>query len=194
MQRLDVDSGELRLALTREEIRESPDFDAHKPISRQYEAEYFAYYGYPDYWSGPYMRGIAEYPSAAAIAPTTEGELKAHARRARAEGDPHLRSAREVTGYTIVATDASVGHVDTFLFDDAAWSIGAIVVDTRNWWPCKHVVVAPELIQEIDWKGRSVRVRLTRDRIKSRAEYVPAQRAGRDARIQEIRHALSLGD
>jgi uncharacterized protein YrrD len=196
VQRLDIDRGELHLGLTREQIRNSPDYDSDKPISRQYETEYFAYYGYPYYWSGPYMWGVADSPATPASAPLAEAheELKKQAERERAKGDPHLRSAREVAGYGIEATDGSVGHVETFLFDHATWSIRAIVVDTRNWWPGKHVVIAPELIDEIDWNGRSVRVRATRERIKSSAQYEPSSKRGRDERIEQIRHALSLGE
>ena len=30
----------------------------------------------------------------------------------------HLRSMKEVTGYTIQATDSEIGHVDDFIIDD----------------------------------------------------------------------------
>ncbi|HWK51342.1 MAG TPA: PRC-barrel domain-containing protein, partial [Steroidobacter sp.] len=39
-QRVDV-------ALTREQVRNSPGVDSEQPVSRQYEAEYSDYYGYP---------------------------------------------------------------------------------------------------------------------------------------------------
>jgi uncharacterized protein YrrD len=196
VRRLDIAAGELQLDLTRDQVKSSPDYDSDKPISRQYEKDYFAYYGYPFYWSGPYMWGIADYPAAATSAPLAEAheELKRQAERERAEGDPHLRSAREVSGYAIEATDGSVGHVETFLFDPQSWAIRAMVVDTRNWWPGKHVVISPELIEAIDWSGRSVRVRASRERIKSSAEYDPAEPSARDRRIEEIRHALRLND
>ena len=45
-QRVDVD-------LTREQIRDAPGIELDKPVSRQQEASYFDYLGYPYYWSGP---------------------------------------------------------------------------------------------------------------------------------------------
>lgn len=192
VQRLDIEGRELELALTRDQVKASPDYDSDKPISRQYEKDFFAYYGYPYYWSGPYMWGIADYPAAPASAPLAEAHeaLKKQAEREHAEGDPHLRSAHEVSGYAIEASDGSIGHVDTFLFDPESWAIRAMVVDTRNWWPGKHVVVSPDLIDTIDWNGRSVRVRASRERVKSSAEYDPTATSVRDQRIEEIRHAL----
>jgi stress response protein YsnF len=49
----DTERKALRLGLTRERIENGPDFDSDKPVSRQYEAEHFGYYGYPLYWTGP---------------------------------------------------------------------------------------------------------------------------------------------
>lgn len=46
-------SDALTLSLTKEQIRKSPPIDADRPVSRQHEAEYFNYYGYPYYWGGP---------------------------------------------------------------------------------------------------------------------------------------------
>jgi hypothetical protein len=37
----------LPVALTRAQVEGSPDIDTRKPVSRQHEAEYFKYYGYP---------------------------------------------------------------------------------------------------------------------------------------------------
>ena len=36
--------------LTRQQVTDSPDVDAHMPVSRQHESEVVAYYGYPQYW------------------------------------------------------------------------------------------------------------------------------------------------
>jgi hypothetical protein len=48
------------------------------------------------------------------------------------------------------------------------------VIDTRNWWPGKKVVVAPDWIHEVSWERRSVRVDLTRDAIKAGPTYEAA--------------------
>ena len=52
----------LPVALTRERVRNSPDIDTQKPVSRQHEADYFGYYGYPYYWGGMGMWGMGAYP------------------------------------------------------------------------------------------------------------------------------------
>jgi len=54
----------LSVNLSREQIQNSPAIESHKPISRQYEEEYYRYYGWPSYWDGGGMRGISGFPMA----------------------------------------------------------------------------------------------------------------------------------
>lgn len=53
----------LQVLLDREKIEKSPDFDSHKPVSRQHEKRYFEYYGYPCYWGGSGLWGDGSFPS-----------------------------------------------------------------------------------------------------------------------------------
>jgi hypothetical protein len=201
VQRLDVDREEIVVNLTREQVKNSPPYDSDKPVSRQYETEHSQYYGYPLYWAGPYAWGAAAYP-VPSISPGSEAadvaaeEQRRRAELERARSDAHLRSVNEVSGYAIEAKDGEIGHVESFLIDDRAWSIAAAVVDTRNWWPGKHVVISPARIDAIDWGSHSVRVSLTREQIKSRAEYDPLALAPkeRNRRAELVQHALHFGD
>jgi hypothetical protein len=43
----------VQIDLTKEEIKGSPEFDARKPINREYEAVLYDYYGRPGYWGDP---------------------------------------------------------------------------------------------------------------------------------------------
>ena len=47
----------LSVKLTRKQIEDSPSIDAHKPVSRQWEEEYYRYYGWPFYWQGDGLWG-----------------------------------------------------------------------------------------------------------------------------------------
>ena len=44
-------------------------------------------------------------------------------------------------GYHIEATDGEIGHVEDFLVEDSSWAIRYMIVDTRNWWPGRKVLV-----------------------------------------------------
>ena len=42
----------LSVELTKKQIEDSPPLDSHKPVSQQFEEDYYGYYGWPTYWSG----------------------------------------------------------------------------------------------------------------------------------------------
>jgi len=169
--------------LSRQQVRDSPGVDTDKPVSRQYETDYSDYYGYPSYWNGADLWGLGVYPipwvaggagSLGMVDPGDEGaarELKARHERELENADSHLRSSEEVTGYDIDATDGAIGEVDDLLFDEESWAIRYIVVDTRKWWPGKHVLVSPEWIDRVSWPEHSVFVNVTREAIKASPGY-----------------------
>jgi hypothetical protein len=157
--------------LTRKQIGNSPGIERHKPVSRQHEASYLGYYGYPYYWDGPYMWGPAGYPSGMVAPAPMSAELRAERVRGQS-ADSHLRSTEEVTGYHIDATDGEVGHLDQFIVDDSAWAIRYLEVATKNWWPGKKVLLAPAWVERVSWDQSKIFVALSREAIKTCPEYV----------------------
>ena len=160
----------LDVALTKKQVENSPDINTHLPISRQHEAAYLGYYGYPYYWGGPYMWGPAFYPAGLASPITASTETMADSIR-KESTDSHLRSTEAVTGYDIEAADGEIGHVDGFVVDDEAWAIRYIEVATRNWWPGNKVLVSPAWVERVSWTDSKVYVGLSRDAIKNAPEY-----------------------
>jgi hypothetical protein len=56
-----------------------------------------------------------------------------------------LRSVKDIRGYGMHTTDGDIGRAYEFYWDDETWTIRYIVVDTRNWWPGKKVLVSPPM-------------------------------------------------
>ncbi len=154
VKKVDLDKKTISLDLTVEKIRNSPDIDTDKPISKRKQAEYHTYYGFPVYPAGMVIPMVPE-------TETSEKE----------EVDTHLRSSHEVRGYHIEATDGPIGHVEDFVIDEQAWVIRYIIVDTRNFLPGKKVVLAPIWIKKIDWSESKVSVNIERKVIKEAPEY-----------------------
>src|SRR5208283_2780578 len=167
------ESRRLDVALTKQQIADSPPIDTQKPVSRQHEAAYLGYYGYPYYWAGP------NYTAALAI----QKEAVAESAQAAAEKEPadsHLRSTNAVTGYHLEATDGEIGHVKDFIVDDETWAIRYLEVDTRNWWPGKQVLVSPQWIDNVSWPDSKVYVDLTRETIKNAPEWLESMTVTRE--------------
>jgi hypothetical protein len=167
LRQADWQSRLLDVALTKKQVEDSPPIDTHKPVSRQHEAAYLGYYGYPSYWAAPnYQAALAVQREAVAEAE----ELQARAQRDVA--DTHLRSTEAVTGYHIEAVDGEIGHVNDFIVDDETWAIRYLEVDTRNWLPGKKVLVSPQWINRVSWTDSKVYVDLRRETIQNGPEWV----------------------
>jgi sporulation protein YlmC with PRC-barrel domain len=174
----------LRVPMTMEQVKNSPDVDTKKPVSRQYEFEYFGYYGYyPYYWGTSALWGGSDFPRElrSGVSDAKEG-VEPHtvaADRARVareveqhrDDDPHLRSANAVMRYHINASDGGIGHVQGLLLDEDTWAIRYLIVDTGNWWLGHKVLIAPQWIQGLSWSERTVAINLTREAIKGSPPY-----------------------
>lgn len=150
--------------LTKEQVRNSPNIDTDRPVSRQHEARLHHYYDWPIYWT----TGLEQYAGVGYPVPT-HLPLAAKAKKAPLEkpADPNLRSTRRVTGYYIQAMDGEIGHVHDFIVDDETWAIRYIVVSTQNWLPGKKVLVSAPWIWRVSWDKSKMFVDLSRESIKN---------------------------
>ena len=154
----------IAIDLTKKQIEDSPPLDSDKPVSRQFEETYYGHYGWPAYWSGPYMWGSYPYP-------VRNREKEAGVAPAQKAWDPHLRSTHYVRGIDIQASDGEIGHVEDFIIDDETWAIRYLIVDTGNWWPGKKVLVSPRWIERVSWPESKVFVNLPRETIKQSPDF-----------------------
>lgn len=154
----------INVDLSKEEIENSPSIETDKPVSRQFEEEYYRYYGAPLYWGGPSVWGPLS-------TITHDREEWKRIKQQENSWDPNLRSTKDVAGHTIQAKDDEIGHVDDFIIDDETWTIRYFVVDTKNFLPGKKVLISPEWIGRISWEDSKVFVDLTSESIRQAPEY-----------------------
>ena len=185
----------LLLSISRDRVKDAPGIDIHQPVSRRQEQGYMDYYGYPYYWDHTGLWGAHALPTMPTPGALAEQRLRtAEAERDAAEsGDTHLRSVAEVSGYAIRATDGDLGHVEDVLFDDLSWAVRYLVVDTSNWWFGKHVLVAPEWINDISWAERVVSVNVSRQLVKTAPAYDRAKHIDRQWELEYYQHLLQPG-
>jgi hypothetical protein len=156
----------LPVRLSRDGIRQSPPLESHMPVSRQYEKELTAYYGWTGYWDEPHTR-----EPAASLFADAAAKAARNLEAIEGAGESHLRSIKEVTGYHIEARDDAVGHVEDFLLENLTWTIRYLIADTRNWLPGRKVLLSPAWAGTIDWKRSRLHVGLDRRAIESSPVY-----------------------
>jgi hypothetical protein len=78
-----------------------------------------------------------------------------------------LRSVKSLEGFSIGATDGPIGRVENFYFDDQAWVIRYIVVDTRAWLGGREVLISPYSITQPDWLGAVLPATITKRQVEN---------------------------
>ena len=164
---LDVNKEEQSIAinLTKKQIENSPSLNSDQPVSRQFEEDYSGYFGWPLYSTGPYLWGFSPY----LVRDRQKWKVSNPGKKA---WDSHLRSTNEVSSYHIQASDGEIGHINDFIIDDETWAIRYLIIDTRNWWPGKKVLISPQWIERVSWIESKVLVNLPLEAIKRSPEYI----------------------
>jgi len=76
-----------------------------------------------------------------------------------------LHSIAEMETVAITATDGILGAPRDFYFDDAAWVIRYLVVET-GWIPRHRVLISPLYMDRLNWSERILPVSLTQQQVK----------------------------
>ncbi len=165
--------------LTKAQVEGSPSTLHDQPVSRQMVHQLYRYYGWdPILWrSHTFVMATPLSPAAPDFDVTSVRALADFEPDLNGE-DPNLRSVAEVVGYHIDATDGEIGHLENFLIHSAAWSIAYLIVDTRNWWPGKHVLMSPHAVKGVDWFEHRVRLDVARDKVKASPPWDPLDLMG----------------
>jgi uncharacterized protein YrrD len=164
------DGDSLLVNLSRRQIENSPSVELRKPVSRQYEEEYYRYYGWPSYWEGNEMWGASSLPIVPPLQASRNEKPNLHG-YSRDGNDPHLRSTKAIKGYHIQTHDGAIGHVTDFMIDDKSWGIRHLVIETGHWYSGKEIVISPRHIERISYEDSKVFVNVTKEAIQNAEEY-----------------------
>jgi hypothetical protein len=138
----------LLVDLTKDQIRQSPDIDTEKPVSRQQEIELYGHYSWKGYWeSGFYAQGVGEIKEVGDVPPGVKG---------RTAVDLHLRATSYVTGFHIHGTDGEIGHIVDFVLDDQTWKLLYLIVDTHKLPGGDKVLIGIGHILQMQWNDAEI--------------------------------------
>ncbi len=151
----------LPVDLNKEQVRNSPDIEADKPVSRQHEHALHTHYGWPIYWGHPSV-----VPGYTAVSPK-ELELPSDERHFNI----HLHSSNELKGYRIDAIDGEFGRVDDIVLGTAPWKILYLLVDTGGALTGKKSLIPTEWVTSVLISELTIYVDVSREQIRNSPEY-----------------------
>jgi hypothetical protein len=143
----------------------------HKPVSRQYEEEYYRYYGWPYYWQGDGLWGMSGFP----ILELPPSHLPSKAAAANGapsrRADAHLRSTQSVNGYHLQTSNGIAGHVCDFMMDTQSWAICQLVIKIGHRFSGKEVTIPVREVDRISYEDSTVFVSLTKEAVEQSVAY-----------------------
>ncbi len=145
---LDADAKEFSVRLTRQEVKDSPDVDTDKPVSRQMEGCIYDYFGWSPYWgTGFYMGGYGF------MRPRSRSRRRLAVGSATT-GSPARRPTSTQRHRRYWVSYSCPGRRNRprrgFPGGGRRLSIRYLIVDTKNWWPGKSVLFRRS------WRSRSI--------------------------------------
>lgn len=170
---VDEENRRIELDLSREQVEAAPSVSPQPPPSRHDGVEHHRNYRYPPFWEA----GAMDEPLLTPPPEPSDGSV-----------NPGLGDSDEVIGYHLQARDGELGHVHDLVLDDRDWAIRYFVVDTRNWWPGKKVLIAPAWVDRMSWMDRAIFVGLHRERIQTAPPYHPDQIISHEDEVRLYTH------
>ena len=78
-----------------------------------------------------------------------------------------LRSIRQLYGKTLRTSDADIGHVKDFYFNDQQWVVRYVIADTGTWLLGRLVLISPHAFGNFHQDGDRLLINLTRQQIEN---------------------------
>ncbi|HEV2325691.1 MAG TPA: PRC-barrel domain-containing protein [Terracidiphilus sp.] len=126
-----------RTCLTVAALRNCPDVDTRKPVSRQQELAMREYFGPIASWADARF-ALTTIPAFVQYSPE-EGE------------DSHLRSSCRLMGHLVWATDGNLGRLRGFLMDEGSWHVSELEVGATDWQDLRIKLVPTKWVDRVSW-------------------------------------------
>jgi hypothetical protein len=84
-----------------------------------------------------------------------------------------LRRAKDMLGYSIIATDGEVGSISDLVIDDEHFKLRYVVIDTGDGLSRRRVLLAPSSISNVQPERKTVMVSLDRRDVEGSPSYEP---------------------
>jgi len=91
----------------------------------------------------------------------------------------HLRSMREVLGYSLHTTDGEAGTIEDFIIEETLWGVHYVVVALKQP-PLRSILLPPEAIRSISWPGKAAWVNMSLEELEKHSDFDPTTPVNHD--------------
>ncbi len=169
VEEIDAEKHELVLRINKDSLKEAPEFDSNKPLSRQEEKEVYLYYTYVPYWGGT---GYWWNTKSAGSLPimTERSKTRDSLREDLEEGKSMIQSFRKNEGLKVISEENHVAEITDAVCEEESWVIRYWVVSFDG---LGTKLISPDWFSEYRWKEGEAVLTLSLDDVASSPDYDP---------------------
>lgn len=97
-----------------------------------------------------------------------------------------LRKVNDLYGFSVAASDGSIGEVKDCFFDDQAWTIRFFVVETGAWLGGRKVLISPLAIHGLDWEAKALSASMTLKQVEASPEVDTSKPVSRQHEVEQF--------
>jgi len=183
-----LDKDTMHLNVASDKVENSPDWNIHLPVSREYETRLLKHYQLAPYWSAAAQ---IDHPSMhPPVTPIDEGRvgIDKEVIEKREGGESYLRSLKEIKGYYVVSSDGKeVGICRDFIIDTESWGCIAFVYSQGSLFNKEEYVLPVNDVKKIRFTQTALHIDLTeKQQLEHRAAY--DEHAAVNSRTKEVEY------
>lgn len=165
----------IAVRLSSDQVKQSPQMDLAKPVSRLEEERLAAEYRWPAYWTAPSAEvwsppGVQ---AQAGIAGTGRPARERDREPLAAEDDSRLRSVVEVLKYNLQSLDGTTHRIAGLLAHEGTWRIAYLVLEVGTLLRPETILVPSRAVTSIDWRLSAVHSSLRGADIEKSPDFEP---------------------
>lgn len=158
-----------QVSIGKKDIESAPPAEEHRPVSEQHDNTFhYTAFGYDTMLFPGHAGLIMPQTLIERTPPSLDEDSSPEQEAAVSEADyadRHLRSANELIGYIVSATDGTLGPLTDFVINTSRKTITLMALDTSKWLPDRTVVIVPQSIERISWQERKLYVTMDKNAI-----------------------------
>lgn len=162
----------IELNLTRDKLERAPHLllPATRTFTRNQEADYHVYFGWPFYWGAPGAWQPVDIPIS-----TSSNDDDALKEPSAVSGDLiELVSFHDLQSYSVRAGEHEFGRVRNAIFSEPDFVITHLVADLRRWFSDRAVSLPVACVRQVDKGERRLLLSLGEEEIRSAPEFTLA--------------------
>lgn len=97
-----------------------------------------------------------------------------------------LRNVNDLYDFSVLASDGPIGKVKDCYFDDAAWTIRFIVVETGSQLGGRKVLISPMGIHGLDWASKTLSASMTLAQVNASPEVDTNKPVSRQHEVEQL--------